>query len=65
MLPSTLFDHVTCLATKFEDAISNGLGGDTFTKKKRYGRMDGKTDGWTTTDFGKLLINPFSKEKSG
>ena len=25
--------HVTCSATKFEVATSNGLGGDTFTRK--------------------------------
>ena len=46
--------HVTYLATMFEVARSNGLGGDTFTRNV--------TD--TRTYFGTKLIYPFLKKKA-
>ena len=59
MLPS-----VTYAATKFEVALSNGLGG-AFTRKYiilsltlTFGQTDGRR-----TDFGTKLIFFFSKEK--
>ena len=52
--------YVTYLGTKFEVAVSNGLGGDAFTRNVTDGGTDGQTDG-RRTDFGTL----FSKEKSG
>ena len=53
--------HVTIYsATKFEDATSNSLGGDTLTRKVTDGRTDGQTE---KTDFGTKLIYHFSKEK--
>ena len=33
--------HVTYLDTKFKLALSNGLGGDTFTRNVADGRTDG------------------------
>ena len=60
---------MTYSATKFEVAMSNRLGGDTFTKKVRtYGGTDVWTDGQTlTTDrlWYAINIHFFSKEKSG
>ena len=60
---------MTYLGTKFEVAKSNGLGGDTFTRKvtdgRTHGWVDGQTDGWT--DEGRLWyeinLPYFSKEK--
>ena len=53
---------MTYLGTKFEVATSNGLGGDTFTRKVTDGCMDGQTDG-RRTDFGTKLIYPFFLKK--
>ena len=51
--------------TKFEVAISNGLGGDTFTRNVTDGRTHGRTDG-RRTDFNTKLIYPFFlKKKAG
>ena len=36
--------HVTYSTTKFEVATSNGLGGDTFTRKVADARMHKQTD---------------------
>ena len=52
--------HVTYAATKFEVARSNGLGGDTFTRKV----TDAQTDG-QRTDFGTKLIYPVFLKKRG
>ena len=49
--------HMTYPGKKFKVATSNGLGGDTFTRKVR----DGHTDGL----WYKINIPFFSKEKSG
>ena len=46
--------HVTYSATMFEVAMSNGLGGDTFTRNITDGRR---------TVFGTKLIYPFSLKK--
>ena len=46
--------HVTYLGTKFKVAVSNGLGGDAFTRNV--------TDG-QRTDFGTKLIYPFFLKK--
>ena len=49
--------HVTYPATKFEVAIFNGLGGDTFTRNVTDGRR---------TDFDMKSIYPFFlKKKAG
>ena len=50
--------HVTYAATKFEVARSNGLGGDTFTKK-RDGRTDARTDRKTTGRLWYEINIPF------
>ena len=39
--------HVTYLGTKFEVAISNGLGGDTFTRNVTQAHTHALTDGQT------------------
>ena len=54
--------HVTYLETKFKVAMSNGLGGDTFTRNVTDGRTNRQTDG-RRTDFGKKLIYPFFLRK--
>ena len=64
---------MTYSSTKFEVAISNGLGGDTFTRNVTDGRTHGRTDGRTDrrtdgrrTDFDTKLIYPFFlKKKAG
>ena len=60
---------MTYLATKFEVAMSNRLGGDTFTRNVTDGRTHGQTDGQTDgrrTDFDTKLIYPlFLKKKAG
>ena len=68
---------MTYTATKFEEATSNGLGGDTFTRNVTHGRTHGRTDGQTDrrtdgqtdgrrTAFGTKLIYPFFlKKKAG
>ena len=65
---------MTYLGTKFKVAMSNGLGGDAFTRNVTDGRTDGRTDGQTdrqtdrrTTDrlWYEINIPFFSKEKSG
>ena len=50
--------HVTYLGTKFKVAMSNGLGGDAFTRNVMDGRTDGRTDAQTTRqmDNGRTLI---------
>ena len=57
---------MTYLGTKFKGAMSNGLGGDAFTRNVTDERTHGRTDG-RRTDFGTKLIlyTLFSKEKSG
>ena len=39
---------MTYLGTKFKVAMSNGLGGDAFTRNVTDGRTDGQTDKRTT-----------------
>ena len=60
---------VTYLVTKFKVAMSNGLGGDAFTRNVTDGRTDGRTDGQTDgrrTEFGtKLIYSFFLKKKAG
>ena len=60
---NTLFDldhvaqyhlYVTYLGTKFEVAMSEGLGGDTFTRNVTDGRTDGRTV--RRTDDGPILV---------
>ena len=46
--------HVIYASTKFEVAMSNGLGKDTITRNVQ---RDGRTDG-RRTDFGTKLIYP-------
>ena len=57
---------MTYLGTKFEVAMSNGLGGDTFTRivkdGRTYSRTHGRTDG-RRIDFSVKLIYPFFLEK--
>ena len=53
-----LLHHVTYLGTKFEAAMSKGLGGDTFTRNV----TDIQTDGPTLV---RNYYTLFSKEKSG
>ena len=53
---------MTYQGTKFEVARSNGLGGDTFTRKVMDGRRDGRMHG-RLTDFGKKFIYPFFLKK--
>ena len=57
---------MTYLGTKFEITMSNGLGGDTFTRNvtdgRTYAHTHGRTDG-RRTDFGTKLIYPFFLEK--
>ena len=56
---------MTYSPTKFEVAISNGLGGDTFTRNVTDGRTHGRMDG-RRTDFDTKLIYPFFlKKKAG
>ena len=50
------------LGTKFKVAMSNGLGGDAFTRNMTDGRTDGQTDG-RGTDFDTKLIYPFFLKK--
>ena len=61
--------HVTYSLSKFEVAMSKGLGGDAFTRNVTDGRTDGRTDVQTDgrwTDFGSKLIFPFFlKKKAG
>ena len=66
MLPSTLeLHHVTYLGTKFEVAMSCGLGGDTFTRNVTAARTHRRTEG-RRTDFGTKLLKPFFlKKKAG
>ena len=46
--------HVTFLGTKFKVAMSNGLGGDAFTRNVTDGRTDTQTD--RQTDHGPTLV---------
>ena len=46
--------HVTYAAIKFEVAMTNSLGGDTFTRNMTDRQMQGR---WT--DFGMKLIKNF------
>ena len=57
--------HVIYAPTKFQVAMSNGLGEDTITRNVTDGRTDAQTDGQTDgrtdgrrTDFGTKLIYP-------
>ena len=53
--------HVTYAATKFVVAMSNGFGGDTFTRNL----TDAHLDRWTTDQLWyKINKSFFSKEKS-
>ena len=57
---------MTYLGTKFEVAMSNGLGGDTFTRNVTEGGTYAQTDGRTTDRLWyEINIPYFSKEKSG
>ena len=47
--------HVTYLGTKFKVAMSNGLGGDAFTRNV----TDGQTDRWTTDRLWYEINIPF------
>ena len=49
---------MTYLSTKFKVAMSNGLGGDAFTRKVTEGHTDGRR-----TDFDTKLIYPFFLKK--
>ena len=56
--------HMTYLGTKFEVAVSNGLGGDAFTRNVLDARMDRQTDRRTTDRLWYEINIPFfSKEK--
>ena len=46
--------HVIYAPTKFEVAMSNGLGEDTITRNMTDGRTDGRTEG--RTDDGPTLV---------
>ena len=57
--------HVIYAPTKFQVAMSNGLGEDTITRNVTDGRTDAQTDGQTDgrtdgrrTNFGTKLIYP-------
>ena len=52
--------HVIYAPTKFQVAMSNGLGEDTITRNVTDGQTDRRTDGQTDrrTDFGTKLIYP-------
>ena len=54
--------HETYAATKFEVAMSNGLGGDTFTRNVTDARTHRRT---TDRLWYEINISLFSKEKSG
>ena len=49
--------HVVYPPTKFEVAMSNGLGEDTITRNMTVGQTDRRTDG-RRTDFGTKLLYP-------
>ena len=51
--------HVTYLGTKFKVAVSNGLGGDAFTRNVTDGRTDGRTDRRTTDRLWYEINIPF------
>ena len=54
---------VTYAATKFESAMPNGLGGDTFTRNVTDGQTDRRTDDGAT--FVRNQYTLFSKKKAG
>ena len=56
-----LLHYVSYAATKFEDARSNSLGGDTFTRNVTVAQTHGQTDRL----WYEINIPVFSKEKSG
>ena len=58
--------HVIYAPTKFEVAMSNGLGEDTITRNVTDGRTDRRTDGRTTDRLlYEIYIPYFSYEKAG
>ena len=62
--------HVIYASTKFEVAMSNGLGGDTITRnvtdRQTHRRTDRQTDGRTTDRLWyEINIPYFSNEKAG